>query len=240
MNWRNFFAPGPRELFLTLNPLQSTWRVVSWNFDLKNPSERLWSVDIVGAQEQSVQWSRHLLDSRDEVSFFKAKKLVRSQAVGPKEAELRELMNLTIHSTLKYGLESNHDFLLTPVSGATTMDFQNEARALQWIQASFGTLMRALDRMKDQDDLILTAGIFCGHRPDGDENVLRILAFNLDIFCYFRADFSLQLVIFDDKNLGHGQAKTPTFQQIIKVTKPQIYDEIVKLVHRIGTVGEIS
>ena len=61
----------------------------------------------------------------------------------------------------------------------------------------------------------------------------------MDIFCYFQNDMSLQIAIFDDKNQGHGSAKTASFQQIIKVTKPQIYDEKVKLVHRIAMVGEI-
>jgi hypothetical protein len=149
-------------------------------------------------------------------------------------------MNLSIHSTLKYSMEINHEFMTTPVSGATTLDFQSEARALQWIQASFGTLTRALDNFTQRSDLILTAAVFSGIVPDSGENVLRILAFNLDIFFYMKQDLSLQIVIFDDKNMGQGGAKTPTFQQQIKVTKPQFYDEIVKLVHRIAMVGEIK
>ena len=112
-------------------------------------------------------------------------------------------MNICLHSTLKYGLESNHEFLLTPVSGATSADYQNEARALQWIQASFATLVKALDQFKNRPDLILTAAVFSGIEPASGLSVLRIMAFNLDIFCYFQEDLSLQIAIFDDKNLGH-------------------------------------
>ena len=226
----------PRQLFLDFTPLDSSWRVVSWNFDLKNPNERLWTLEVVKSETESIEWLRH---ENEEVKFFKNDRLVRKRRVPPARDEYKELMNLCLHSTLKVSLESNHEFLLTPVSGVTTADYQNEARALQWIQASFGTLMRALDKFEGRPDLILTAAVFSGLEPQTNMNVLRIMAFNLDIFCYFQADLTLQIAVFDDKNLGHGGAKTPSFQQIIKVTKPQIYDEIVKLVHRIATVGEI-
>lgn len=237
MSWWNFFSKPSRQLFLEFTPLNSQWRVVSWNFDLKTTSQRLWTVEISGPKSQSIEWSR---SKHDEVKFFQAGKLVKRSNISGRDQELKELMNLTLHSTLKYGLESNHEFLLTPVSGATALDFQNEARALQWIQATFGTLTRALDSIQGKPELILTAAIFSGQEPETGERVLRIMAFNLDVFCYFKPDFSLQIAIFDDKNLGHGTAKSPSFQQIIKVTKPQIYDEIVKLVHRIATVGEIG
>lgn len=237
MSWFNFFGKDPKELFLEFSPKNSHWTVVSWNFDLKDPSERLWTVEVHGTSINSIEWSRL---GHDEVQFFRNQKLLRKCGVNSAQADLKELMNLSLHSTLKYGLESNHEFLLTPVSGATTMDFQNEARALQWLQASFGTLMRALDSMQGRPEFILTAALFSGQEPTSGQRVLRIIAFNLDIFCYFQPDFSLQIAVFDDKNMGHGGAKTPSFQQIIKVTKPQIYDEIVRLVHRIASVGEIS
>lgn len=237
MSLFDFFGKDPKDLFLNFTPLDSQWRVVSWNFDLKDPSERLWTVEVHGKTINSIEWNRL---EHEEVLFFQNQKLLRKRRISPAQTDLKEFMNLSIHSTLKYSMEINHEFLLTPVSGATTLDFQNEARALQWLQASFGTLMRALESMQGRPELILTAAIFSGIEPTSGQNVLRIMAFNLDIFCYFQPDFSLQIAVFDDKNLGHGGAKTPSFQQIIKVTKPQIYDEIVKLVHRIATVGEIS
>jgi hypothetical protein len=226
----------PRQLFLEFTPLDSLWRVVSWNFDLKDPRERLWTLEVVKKETESIEWLRTDIE---EVKFFKNERLVRKRRIPSNRDEFKELMNLCLHSTLKESLESNHEFLLKPVSGATTSDYPNEARALQWLQASFGTLMRALDKFEGRPDLIMTAAVFSGLEPQTNMNVLRIMAFNLDIFCYFQNDLTLQIAVFDDKNMGHGGAKTPSFQQIIKVTKPQIYDEIVKLVHRIATVGEI-
>jgi hypothetical protein len=236
MSLFNFFRSDPRKLFLDFDPNWSTWTVVNWNFDLVNPSQRRWTVEITKEEAQSIEWSQQELD---EFRFFKRGKLIQKGVVPKKNVELKELMNLCFHASLKHSLESHHEFLLTPVSGATSIDYQNEARAQKWLEASFGTIMRALDQFQNRSDLILTAAFFSGLGPGMQTKVLRLLVFNLDIFCYFLEDFSLQLVVFDDKNLGLGSAKSPSFQQIIKVTKPQIYDEIVKLVRRIASVGEI-
>lgn len=232
----DLFSKNPRSLFLEFVPQDSTWQVVSWNFDLKDLSSRLWTVEIHKNGIQRIDWEKK---DQHELKFFKGEKLLCHKKNAEKNRENIEMMNLAFHSTLKYSLESHHEFLLSPVIGATTADYQSEAKALLWIQASFGTLQRALDQFAKRSDLILSAAVFSGIEPGSGLRVLRILAFNLDIFCYFQNDLSLQIAVFDDKNLGHGGAKTPSFQQIIKVTKPQIYDEIVKLVHRIATVGEV-
>lgn len=234
----DFLGKDPRTLFLEFTPGPSVWRVVSWNFDLKDTKDRLWVLEVHRPEaDESIEWAR---SENETVRFFKHKKMIRMRRIPSDKTEFQKLMNLCIHSTLKQSLESSHEFLMTPVSGANTMDYQNEARALLWIQTSFGVVMRALDQVKDRPDLILTAAVFSGKDPMSGLNVFRVIIFNLDIFCYFQDDLSLQVAIFDDKNLGPSRARTPSFQQIIKVTKPQIYDEIVKLVHRIAIVGEIS
>ncbi len=238
MGFFNFFSKKPRSLFLEFSPEGATWQVISWNFDLKSYGERAWALEVHKKNDvESINWSRK---QHEELSFFCQDKLISRKKISDDRNELKELMNLSLHGTLKAALTAHHDFVLAPVSGATTADFQNEARALQWIQASFGTLDRALDQFKNRSDLILTAAFFSGLEPESGRKVLRVLAFNLDIFCYFLEDNSLQIAVFDDKNLGCGGAKTPSFQQIIKVTKPQIYDEIVKLVNRIAVVGEVD
>ncbi|MFP5386061.1 MAG: hypothetical protein ACLGHN_08290 [Bacteriovoracia bacterium] len=237
MSLWGMFGRDPKDLFLEFSPVGSHWRVVTWNFDLDDPSKRRWTVEAHSEKEKLIIWEHH---QNNEVTFFEGGRLVRKRRISSHTDELRTLMNLSIHSTLKYGLEANHPFMLTPVPGATTMDIQNESRALQWIQASFGTLSRAMERLKEDKSLILTAACFSGTVPDTQEEVLRVIAFNLDIFYYLKEDQSLQIVIFDDKDQGHGQSKGPTFQQIIKVTKPQFYDEISKLLHLMAQVGEIS
>ncbi len=88
--------------------------------------------------------------------------------------------------------------------------------------------------------MILTAAFFSGLEASSEDKVLRLIAFNLDILFYFQKDGSMRILVFDDKNMGHGQARNPSFQQIIKVTKPQFYDEIIRLIHEVATVGELK
>lgn len=234
--WGNLFGRDPKDLFLEFSPKGSHWRIVTWNYDLPDPKSRQWNIEVHGQTSKIINWDR---EKHDELRFFENDRIVRRRKMADRDNEHIAMMNLALHSTLKYGLESNHEFMVTPVSGATTIDIQNETRALQWIQATFGTLTRALDNIKNKPEMILTAACFSGRVPDTQEDVLRVIAFNLDIFYYLRADHTLQIVVFDDKNLGHGESKAPTYQQIIKVTKPQFYDEITKLVHKIAQVGEI-
>lgn len=231
------FGKDPKEFFLDFTPLESQWRVVTWNFDLPNPSMRRWTIEVHGKTERNIHWDQ---EDKPTLRFYQNNRIERKKKIATHVDEYRSLMNLAIHSTLKFGIESNHEFMLTPVPGATALDIQNETRALQWIQATFGTLSRALQNIKGRKDLILTAACFSGIVPESGEVVLRIIAFNLDIFYYMREDQTLQIVVFDDKNLGHGESKSPTFQQIIKVTKPQFYDEIIKLLHQLAQAGEIS
>lgn len=235
--WSRLFGKDPKELFLAFTPHQSSWRVVSWNTELKAPSERRWVVELQHGETSTIEWAKA---EHENLNFWKGKELLRRRRIPDTDHEFKALMNLAIHSTLKYSLETNHEFMVTPVVGATALDIQNEARALQWIQASFGTLMRALDRIEKEPSLILTAAFFAGHEPESGERVLRLIALNLDIFFYLKPDSSLQIVIFDDKGSGHGSSQAPTFQQIIKVTKPQFYDEISKVVHRLALVGEVK
>jgi len=236
MSFMGMFGKDPKELFLAFNPLNSYWRVVTWNFDVKEAGLRRWTIEVHGAKEKIIHWEKK---SKHQLYFYEGQKLLRKRKFPEDPNEFMDLMNLALHSTLKYSIETNHEFMVTPVPGATAMDIQNETRALQWIQATFTTLNRALDSLEKNPSMILTGACFSGKTPDTNEDVLRLIVFNLDIFYYLREDKSLQIVVFDDKNLGHGESKSPTFQQIIKVTKPQFYDEITKLLHRLAQVGEI-
>jgi hypothetical protein len=236
MSFFGFFGNDPKDLFLSFTPQGSTWRVVSWNFDLQHPIRRRWTLEVQAASSTVIDWT---VGQKSEVRFFKNKKNLLKKRFLKEEQDYRDLMNLSIHSTLKYSIEQHTEFMRLPVTGVTAADVQEEFRALQWIQASLGTLSRALEGLVNNPQLILTAAAFSGKAPGTGEEVLRIIAFNLDIFYYFREDRSLQVVVFDDKNQGHGNAHAPVFQRTIKVTKPQFYDEIIKLLHQLASVGEI-
>jgi hypothetical protein len=235
--WKSFSGPDPKELFLSFDPYGAKFSSVTWNSDLKKGGERRYMVEVHKENKITIDWYRN---EKEEVNFLSDGKLIRKRRIPSERKEFLDLMNLSVHGTIIAGLEQHKDFVLTPVSGATTMDYDSENRALQWIQASFGTLSRALKKMKEDNSLILTAAFFSGEEPASGEKVLRLIAFNLDIIFYFQNDDSLRVLVFDDKNMGHGQTSNPSFQQIIKVTKPQFYDEIIKLTHEVATVGELK
>jgi hypothetical protein len=226
----------PKRYFLRLNPHESIWSIVTWNFDCKSTEERRWILELnSGSEKTLVEWQK---EKKEVLSFYHNGRLKFSEdKIGNLEA--KNLMNLTVHSTIKIALEKSREFMLEPVSGVTTIDMQNEFKYLQWIQASFGMVTRALDDLRNKKGLIMTGAFFSGIEPKTNERVIRVIIFNLDIFYYLNADQTLRVLIFDDKNKGHGESQNPSFQQIIKVTKPQFYDEIVKLLHRIAEAGEV-
>jgi hypothetical protein len=156
-----FFGKKLKDLFLSFSPATSHWRVVSWNFDVKKENERQWTVESHTEKKELIIWNREQVET---VQFFKGDSLLKREKV-ERDSEFKDLMNICVHTTLKYSLEANHAFMLTPVSGATTSDYQNETKFLQWIQASFGTLTRSLDRFKADPTLILTGAVFSGIEP---------------------------------------------------------------------------
>lgn len=235
--WSNLWGKDPKELFLEFTPKDASFVSTSWNFDLKDPGHRQWALEVHKDKKEVIEWKKA---KSEEVSFFHNDRLTRKRRIPPLRKEYISLMNIAMHSTIMYGLEVHKEFIISPVSGATTQDFQNEARALQWIQATFGTLSRVLEKFKEDSSLIMTAAFFSGINPETRENVIRLIAFNLDIIFYLKPDATLQIIVFDDKNQGHGSAGAPTFQQIIKVTKPQFYDEMVKLTNQLAKAGELS
>lgn len=238
MSIRDFFrGPDPKQLFLNFDPNGSHFSSVTWNFDLSSGADRRYMIEINKEQKETIDWH---VSGNEEVRFLHDGKIVRKRRLAKDRGEFVHLMNLSMHATIIAGIEEHKNFIVSPVSGATTLDYEPESRALQWIQASFGTLSRALKKIKNDDKMILTAAFFSGEEPSTGEKVLRLIAFNLDILYYFQKDDSLRILVFDDKNLGHGQVKNPSFQQIIKVTKPQLYDEIIKLTHEVATVGELK
>lgn len=231
-----FLKKSPKDFFLNYNPKNFRWSVVSWNFDLQKTQERTLTLEIHDSEISQVSFIK---TTQERLVFVKNAKIKQSFNLKENRQEALDLMNLAMHSTIKVMLERHHPFLLTPVTGATSLDLQNESKALQWVQVTFSTLIKSFERLEKDKSLILTSTIFSGLTPDTNEDVLRIIIFNLDIFYYFRPDGSLEIVVFDDKNFGHGESKQPIFHQIIKVAKPQFYDEIYKVVKVIGIAGEV-
>ena len=63
----DFFKSSPRSLFLEYSPQDANWHVITWNFDLKNLQERLWTLEIQGKNNQVIEWSKA---KTEEIRFF--------------------------------------------------------------------------------------------------------------------------------------------------------------------------
>jgi len=215
-----------------------SWVAVTWNLNLKKTVARSLCLDLQGTSSLFIEWHR---DKKDEISFSTNNDKNRRLIFGPNDVtEFYPLLNLKTHEVISSSLDAFKDAILTPVSGVTALDFQEEQKYLEWLKTTFKVLNSALDKIQVDKSLVLTAGFFSGLEPQTGKKVVRILAMNLDIFYYFEEDSSLKVVIFNDKNLGHGSAQAPVFHQNIKVTKPQFYDEMIKVINKIAVVGELE
>lgn len=221
------FFQKPEDFFKKLSITDSQWSVLTWNWDIKESEERKQSIELNGPKLSRVIWSNK------EVVFIENKKI---RAFSHHQSQkLKDLFNLSSHLIMKSSIESHYDFMRKTQEG----DLNSETRSLQWIQASFRTLQGALDKVSKNPEMIFTCAFFSGVNPEVGQRVLRLICFNLDINYFMLEDGSLRIVVFDDKDLGQGSAQEPVFHQIIKLTKPLFYDEIIKLLQQVTSVGEI-
>ena len=226
----NFFTrlfQRPQDHFKKLPVNDSRWTVLTWNWDLKNTNERNATLELNDNKSFKVLWNNK------ELIFFEDKKI--SAFPHKNSQELKDLFNLTSHLSVKKALESHHAVMRE----TSEADINAETKSLQWIQASFKTLEGALKKVQGSPEYIFTGAIFSGINPEINQRVLRLICFNLDINYFMLEDGSLRILVFDDKNQGHGSQQTPSFHQIIKLTKPLFYDEMTKLLQLVTSVGEI-
>ena len=227
MNFLSRFFTDPKDLFKQLPVNHSEWTVLTWNWDLHDVSERRRTLELNNEHHYQVALNK------EELIFVQDKKVKAFPFKD--EKEIKDRFNLACHLSVKHSLESTQSFMRKTMEG----DLNEETRTLQWLQASFKTLEGALKRVEENPDLILTAAFFSGINPELKQQVLRLICFNLDINFFMQEDGLLRIVVFDDKNLGHGSQKTANLNQIIRLTKPLFYDEITKLLNQLTTVGEV-
>lgn len=227
MNFFKRLLKNPKDLFAELPAQDSEWTVLTWNWDLKNSQERKVALELNNKTSTKTIWNnKELIFSKEgKVSAYNHKN----------DKELKDLFNLASHIAVKSSIESHYDFM----KKTSEADINTETRALQWIQASFKTLEGALNKVAKDPESILVAAFFSGVHPEMGQSLLRLICFNLDINYFMLEDGSLRIVVYNDKNLGHGHQSEPSFHQIIKLTKPLFYDEMIKLLQQVTSVGEI-
>lgn len=228
MNFLKRIFKGPKDQFAHLPVQSSVWTMLSWNWDLKKSNDRNVMLELSDRNQFQVVWNN------TELVFSKDQKITGAFS-HKRSQELKDLFNLASHMAIKASIESHYDFMRQTSEG----DLNAETRSLQWIQASFRTLQGALDQVVQNPEMVLVSAFFSGVNPEIGQRLLRLVCFNLDINYFMLEDGSLRIVVFNDKNLGHGEEKEPSFNQIIRLTKPLFYDEMIKLLQQVSSVGEI-
>lgn len=227
-----------KQNLLQIHPRDFSWRVVSFSFETNSYDLRNTKIQLQNQQKEWLLQFPHKKNSTFPLMISSDQKR-KTWHPSSLEFEDQKVLNLFLHETMRVSMEEMLDFMRAPVTGVTTVDYQNEAQYLKWFEVSLNVLARALDKFEKDPSLILTGCFFAGKRPENDERLVRLIIFNLDIFFYLQSDNSLRVLIFDDKDKGHGSGQTPVFQQIIKVTKPQFYDQMILILQRITQYGEL-
>ncbi len=235
-NWFGGSDPFKSHL-LKIHPEDFSWRVVSFSFDGGGYDLRHTKIQLQKANsEWLIQYPHQQKSTYPLVIVNNGNKTTWHPS--SLEFEDQKILNLFLHETIRVSMEETLDFMRAPVSGVTSADYQSEAQALKWFEVSLSVLLRAMDKFDKDSSLVLTGCFFAGRRIENNERIIRLIIFNLDIFFYLQEDNSLRVMVFDDKDKGHGAGKTPVLQQIIKVTKPQFYDQIIHILQRITQHGE--
>jgi hypothetical protein len=152
-----------------------------------------------------------------------------------KAEDFQELF-LFSHLMLKSITEQLQREALVALSDVTTPDITKEARALQWLQVSLKVLRDAiLSCEKDFEKVLQASFVF---EKNTTSTTIRMVIFNLDITLMSDNEGVFGVVVFDDKNLGPGSAKTPALEARFRGLKPPLVDELIQLVSQLMRTAE--
>lgn len=141
--------------------------------------------------------------------------------------------DLFIHELLDLYIKRYINLLKTSDEKLAT-DPAGEQKGHEWLRVSFEVLKRAIDHAKSEDDLLFDPVLFMGQRPGTNEEVLRLLCYNLDINYQFLSDGTIHVRVYDDKNKEREENKKPSFHAVFIGMKNQVFDEMIKLLSTVG------
>lgn len=218
--WRIFFSPGPEKI-LSPNILDKAEQIqVSINtraYEQFLPNVRL---EVGGEKNLILAFGINAKEGRWDVwenGSWEGGKFGRAK---PK---MFYPLWLFTHLCLKESFTPLKTSSLLPVSGQTSASLQEESKGLQWIQTSFRVLEAALENCERNKDQLVVASLKL------DQANMAFQIFNLDINVAFLSEGIMRVVIFDDKNQGHGSAKSPSLEVDFATLKPAVLDELIKI-----------
>jgi hypothetical protein len=173
-------------------------------------------------------------------SFLKLKDMKRSKI--QKEAPvLLRTINSHYHEFIKIILEKYKAMTLEDVDpNVEQLDEQTELRALEWVRVSLRTLKGAIKSCLDDKDKIFQCSLYFGVNPKTSQETWRIIAFNLDIFVFFRNDGVIQVTVYNDFDWTNQISQKPALQALFTRLKNPLMDELIQLLSEIGAAAQLK
>jgi hypothetical protein len=130
------------------------------------------------------------------------------------------------HNEIEQKLDHYKTFALSPAQGITTIDLQNESKALVWLQTSLRVLKASLERCEKDPEVVFQGFISF---ESGQTEKIRMVIFNMDVTYFFHPDQSLEVVVYDDKSKTHGSAKEPSLSITVRSLKAPFLNELIPI-----------
>lgn len=221
------------ELLKEINPKESTWLAIAKNQTIKEADKEEISININGKDEYVIsllQENNHDL----KVAYNKNKFKNCNGEFQDTNLIAANAASALVHELIDYQLKK---FIIHLRNSETTqaIDPNGEIKGHEWLRVSFEVLKKAIEHALQSKDLIFDPTIFIGNRPGTNEEIIRIMCYNLDINYQFLSDGSLHVRVFDDKNRNRGDNNKPSFHAIFTGMKNQVMDELIKLMSTIGS-----
>jgi hypothetical protein len=115
-----------------------------------------------------------------------------------------------------------------------TSDLVSETRGLEWIKATLVILKSAVQKSREDDDLLFEAQFFSGQRNQEEHFQIRIQCLSLDFLLEFLHDGKLRVSSWNYKNLIPDSKYPPLFTgEFVKLKQP-VFNEFIHLLAEIS------
>lgn len=220
------------ELLKEINPKESSWLAITKNQTIKESAIDEINLNTNGKDDYAISFLRSE-GGEVKVAYNKNKFKNSTGEFCDTDQIAAKATSALMHEYLDFHLNT---FILRLKNSERTqaLDPSGEIKGHEWLRVSFEVLKKAIDHALASEELVFDPTIFIGNRPGTNEELIRIMCYNLDINYQFLSDGSLHVRVFDDKNKNRGDNNKPSFHAVFIGMKNQVMDELIKLM---GTIG---
>jgi len=117
---------------------------------------------------------------------------------------------------------------------------EGELKGEEWIRVTSHVLKESLKNAASNKDLSVEGNIFIGKMNGSDLFTIRVQCYNLDYTYSFLNNGALNISVYDDKNFERGHSKKAAYMGEFYNNRPQLLDEIFKVIFEIFASGNFK